>query len=96
MVKGKGEIVAAVAANCNLSQEKTTEVINAFLEEISAGLIAGDNVRLVGFGTFRQSLRPAREGINPKTGERISIAPSVSVAFKAGTALKDKLNPARE
>ena len=55
-------------------------------------LIAGDKVALIGFGTFAVNERPAREGINPATKEKITIAAKKAVKFKAGAELADALN----
>ena len=65
-----------------------SELINA----ISEALAKGESVQLVGFGTFSVKERAAREGRNPRTGEIVRIAAAKSPAFKAGKALKDKVN----
>ena len=56
---------------------------------VTAALVAGDAVTLVGFGTFSVKKRAARKGRNPKTGEAIDIAASTVPDFKAGKSLKD-------
>ncbi len=62
------------------------------LTAITDALKGGDDVRLTGFGSFSVSARPAREGKNPRTGEKITIAASKAVKFTVGKALKDAVN----
>jgi len=89
----KNDLVAVVADKTDLPKAKTAEVIDAVLDAITAALKKKDGeVRLVGFGTFSKSKRKAGIGRNPRTGEQIKIASSVSVRFKAGKALKDAIN----
>ncbi|MBQ5870255.1 MAG: HU family DNA-binding protein, partial [Lachnospiraceae bacterium] len=64
----------------------------AFADAVAEELKAGGKVQLVGFGTFEVSERAAREGRNPKTGEKMPIAASKTPKFKAGKALKDQIN----
>jgi DNA-binding protein HU-beta len=67
------------------------------VEIIGEGLAKGDKIQLIGFGTFAVKARPARTARNPRTGEEIKIAASKAPAFKAGKALKDKVNvPAKK
>ena len=63
--------------------------VTAVLDSITAALVDGDKVALVGFGTFETRKRPARKGRNPRTKEEITIPATVAPAFKAGKALKD-------
>ncbi len=65
--------------------------VEAVLEGIAAGLKKDKSVQLVGFGTFQIRQRKAREGRNPKTGEKIKIKASRTVGFKVGKKLKDKI-----
>jgi len=89
----KNDLVAAVADKTDLPKAKAAEVLDAVFETITAALKKKDGeVRLVGFGTFSKSRRKAGVGRNPRTGEQIKIASSVSVRFKAGKALKEALN----
>ena len=62
------------------------------MKAIKDALVDGDKIALVGFGTFSVSERPAREGINPATKEKIQIAAKKVVKFKAGAELADALN----
>ena len=66
--------------------------LDAVFEVITEALVKGDKVPLVGFGTFDISERAAREGRNPRTGEKVEIAARKAVVFKAGSALKDAVN----
>ena len=88
----KVELVAAVAAQAGLSKKDAEKAVKAFTETVSAELAKGGKVQLVGFGTFEVSERAAREGRNPLTKEKITIASSKTPKFKAGKALKDMVN----
>jgi DNA-binding protein HU-beta len=88
----KTDLVAAVAAKAGLSKKDAEAAVSATFDAITAALADGDKVALVGFGTFAVKERAAREGINPKTKEKIAIAASKAPAFKAGKALKDAVN----
>lgn len=85
----KSDLVAAVAEKQNLSKKDVEGVINAAIEEIKAALAKGDNVQLIGFGTFEVRERAERVGENPRTKETITIPACKVPAFKAGKALKD-------
>jgi len=86
------ELVAAVAKNADLSKKDADAAVKAVFDAISEALAKGDRVQLIGFGTFEVAERPAREGRNPRTGETMKIAATKSPKFKAGKALKDKVN----
>lgn len=88
----KAELTEAVAARSNLSKSDAGSAIDAVFEAITSSLSSGDSVSLLGFGTFSVSMRQARTGRNPRTGETIQIAASSSVKFKSGKALKDAVN----
>ena len=88
----KVELVEAVAAAAGLTKTDATKAIDATFAAITEALVKGDKVPLVGFGTFGTSERAAREGRNPRTGEKVTIAARKAVTFKAGTALKDAVN----
>ena len=85
----KGELVAAVAEKTALSKKDSEKAVNAAFEAITAALVGGDKVQLVGFGAFEVKERNARVGRNPKTKEEIQIPASRVPVFKAGKALKD-------
>lgn len=88
----KTELVAAVAAKAEISKKDAETAVAAVVSTISDALADGEEVALVGFGTFKVTDRAARKGINPKTGETIDIPASKAPAFKAGKALKDAVN----
>ena len=62
------------------------------VKAIKEALVAGDKLQLIGFGTFSVSERPAREGVNPRTGEKVTIAAKKVAKFKAGAELADAVN----
>ena len=88
----KTELIAAVAAKAELSKAAAANAVDAVLATIEEEVKAGNNVQLIGFGTFSVGERAARTGRNPKTGANITIAASKSPKFKAGKALKDRVN----
>ncbi|MDG6094591.1 HU family DNA-binding protein [Acetobacter sp. AN02] len=85
----KQELVAAVADEADLPKAKASEVVDAVFGAIENALKNGQEVRLVGFGTFVTAHRKATKGRNPRTGEEIDIPASTSVRFKPGKSLKD-------
>ena len=87
----KAELVAAVAEKTALSKKDSEKAVNAAFETITAALVGGDKVQLVGFGAFEVRERNARIGRNPKTKEEIQIPASRVPVFKAGKALKDSV-----
>ena len=88
----KTELVANMAAKCELTKKETEAALNAFMACVEEALVAGEKVQLVGFGSFETRERAAREGRNPQTGEAMTIAASKTPKFKAGKALKDSIN----
>lgn len=88
----KTELIAAVAENAELSKKDAEKVLKAFVDVVTEELKKGEKVQLVGFGTFEVSERSEREGRNPQTGEKMTIAASVAPKFKAGQGLKDAVN----
>ena len=88
----KAELVAAVAAKTGDTKKNAEEVVNAFVDVVTASLKKGEKVQLVGFGSFEVKKRAARKGRNPQTGEEIKIPASKAPAFKPGKALKDAVN----
>ena len=85
----KADLVAAVAEKAGISKKDSEKAVNAAFDAITAALVAGDKVQLVGFGAFETKERSARVGRNPKTKEEIQIPASRVHALKAGKALKD-------
>jgi DNA-binding protein HU-beta len=90
----KNELIARVAEDAKLSKGEAGEAVEATLENISKALQQGEEVRIVGFGTFMVSKRKASAGRDPRTGEPIQIAESKNPKFKAGKGLKDAVNNA--
>ena len=88
----KGEFVDAVAARSDMSKTDATSAVDAVLDSLTDALKQGDQVTLIGFGTFMVRHREARTGRNPRTGEPLEIAASKVPSFKAGKALKDAVN----
>lgn len=87
----KGELIEKVA-KAGLTKKDADTAVNAVISSISDALVKGDAVQLIGFGTFSVKERAAREGRNPRTGEIVKIPASKVPTFKAGKALKDKVN----
>jgi DNA-binding protein HU-beta len=88
----KGELIDAVAAAADLTKSDATKAVEAFLDTVTRTLKKGEQVSIVGFGSFAVKARASRQGRNPKTGETITIAASKVPGFKAGKALKDAVN----
>ena len=88
----KADLIDAIVAETKFSKKDTDLFIRAFIENVSKALEEGDNVQLMGFGTFEVGKRAEREGRNPKTGETVKIPASKTPKFKAGKALKDRVN----
>jgi len=88
----KNDLVAKVAELTGLSKLDSGKAIDAVFDAVTDALKGGDEVRLVGFGTFAVSQRAASEGRNPRTGETIKIAASKQPKFKAGKGLRDAVN----
>jgi len=88
----KNDLVAAVADSAGLSKADATKAVDSVFDTITDALKQGDEIRLVGFGTFAVTDRAATEGRNPRTGEKIAIPASRQPKFKPGKGLKDALN----
>ncbi|HPE60838.1 MAG: HU family DNA-binding protein [Thiothrix sp.] len=88
----KTEMIDAVSAKSGLTKADADRAYKAFVEVITEELIKGEQVSLIGFGTFLVRERQARSGRNPRTGETISIESAKIPAFKAGKAIKDAVN----
>ena len=87
----KTELVDRIAAGSDLSKAAAKKALDATTEAIKAALVAGDKVQLVGFGTFSVNERPARQGINPATKQKINIPAKKVEKFKAGAELNDAI-----
>lgn len=88
----KTQLVDVVSLKTEMKKKDAEAMVDAVVEALTEALTAGDKVQLFGFGNFEVKERAAREGRNPHTGEKITIAASKVVAFSAAKALKDKVN----
>lgn len=87
----KTELINAVAESANLTKKQAEAAVNAFTASVAASLKKGENVQIIGFGTFKVRERGERIGRNIKTNEKITIAASKVPAFVAGKGLKDAI-----
>ena len=87
----KGELIAAVAHKTGVKNTEATKAVEAVFETLTETLSKGDDVRLVGFGTFSVAKRDPRDGRNPRTGETLKIPATKTAKFKPGKELKDAL-----
>lgn len=85
----KIQLIEAVALDTGLSKADAVRAVEAVIGEVTKSLKAGNDVSLVGFGTFTVKSRAARQGRNPRTGQTIQISASKVPGFKAGKGLKD-------
>ncbi len=85
----KTELIEAVASRANTTKAQTATMLNGLIEVVQKELADGNNVQLIGFGTFSVSKRAAREGRNPANGSPMKIPAKKVVKFKAGKALAD-------
>ena len=92
IIMTKAELIANVAKKAEITQKDTEAVVNAFFATVQETLAQGENVQVIGFGTFEVRERAARTGRNPQTGAEIQIAAAKVPAFKPGKALKDAVN----
>lgn len=88
----KNDLIATVASGAGLSKSDAARAVDGVFDAITNSLEGGQEVRLVGFGTFSVAQRRATQGRNPRTGERIQIPASKQPKFKAGKGLKDAVN----
>lgn len=88
----KQDLISSVADQSGLTKADAGKAVEAVFEAITESLKKGDEVRLVGFGTFSVSKRKASTGRNPRTGETMAIKASSQPKFKAGKGLKDSVN----
>ena len=90
------EIIELIASKTGVSKEDTLKVYETLLDTAKSKLALGDNLVVVGFGTFRIGNRAARKGINPRTGAIIDVAPRKVVTFKPSPSLKKLINETSE
>ena len=84
----KTELIDAIAAQAGLTKTDAAKALDAFVDTVVETVAAGDSVSLVGFGSFKSAERAAREGKNPKTGEKLAIAATTVPKFSAGATFK--------
>lgn len=84
----KSELIDAIAQETGLTKADAAKALDAVTGAIVGTVANGDSVSLIGFGTFKASARAAREGKNPKTGEKLSIAATTVPKFSAGSNFK--------
>lgn len=87
----KSDLTAAIAANSGLSKIDAKKALDAFVKVVSYQLKRGEKISITGFGSFQTVQRKARNGVNPATQDRMEIAAKMSVKFKAGAELADKI-----
>lgn len=88
----KSELIAAIARSADITKTDAGKALNGLIGAIYEALSSGDNVTLVGFGTFSVTERAARTGRNPSTGKELKIAAKKVAKFKAGKGLSDSVN----
>ncbi|MDH5184417.1 MAG: HU family DNA-binding protein [Gammaproteobacteria bacterium] len=88
----KSELIDAIAEGADISKAAASRALDSAIDTVSNALKGGDQVTIVGFGTFQVRDRAARVGRNPRTGDEIQIAAAKVPAFKPGKALKDAVN----
>ncbi|WP_284707164.1 HU family DNA-binding protein [Lyngbya confervoides] len=87
----KGELVDKIAEKANVTKKQADQVLTAALDSIVDAVSSGEKVTLVGFGAFEPRERKAREGRNPKTGDKMQIPATTVPAFSAGKLFKEKV-----
>ncbi len=87
----KSELIAVVADKAQVTKEVAGKCLDGVIAAVAEALANGEEVALAGFGKFEVKERAERQGVNPATGEKITIAASKAVSFKAGKSLKDSL-----
>lgn len=88
----KQELIDAIAAESGLSKKDSKEALDALVKTVGETLKKGDNISLVGFGSFSVIQKAARTGKNPQTGKPIQIAAKKAVKFRPGKELADGVN----
>ena len=88
----KNELISSIASETGLTKADSAKALDAFWSSVSNALKSGDEVRLVGFGTFAVSQRSATTARNPRTGATINIPARKQAKFKAGKALQEAVN----
>ncbi len=89
----KRDLVQRISENTKVQQQKAKEVIQGFLDEIIAELADGNRLEFRDFGVFEPKSKAPRTARNPRTGDRIQVPEKVTVKFKAGRLMKEKMQP---
>ncbi len=92
----KSDLIDAMATQAEVSKAAAGRALDAAIAAITTAVAKGDNVTLVGFGTFKSAKRAAREGKNPKTGEKIKIPATTVPKFSAGASFKAAVAPKKK
>jgi len=92
IIMNKNELVEQIAKNAEITKVQAAEALDATIKAITTSLKKGNEVRLVGFGTFLTQKRKATKGRNPRTGAEIKIPASTQAKFRPGKALKEAVN----
>lgn len=88
----KAQLIEKVSQKTKTTKQMSEHILDATLEIIQKAVAQGDEVKLVGFGTFSRSIRKQRKGRNPKTGEPVEIPKAKVPKFRPGKEFKDKIN----
>ena len=88
----KADLIEAIAKEAGITKAAADKALDAFVDAVTAALVKGEKVSLIGFGTFSVGERAARTGKSPQTGKEIKIKACKSPKFKAGTGLKEAVN----
>ena len=88
----KQDLIAKIAQDTGITKSNATAAVESFFDGITKSLKKGQSITLVGFGTFKTSVRKARTGRNPQTGAAVKIPKRRVARFSAGKALKSALN----
>lgn len=88
----KSELIASISEKSGLTKKDSEKALGAIMESVNEALSKNEKIQLIGFGTFEVKERAAREGVNPKTKEKINIPACKVPSFKAGKELKEKVN----
>jgi DNA-binding protein HU-beta len=92
----KSQLVEAVASDSGLTKTDSARAIESLLDTVTKTLKKGDEVSITGFGKFSVVKRAARQGVNPRTGERVKIKASKAPKFSAGAGLKQAVSPKKK
>ena len=88
----KSELIEKIASQADMTKALAERVVNSSIEQIIKSVTKGEDVQLIGFGTFKSGKRAARIGRNPQTGAELEIPAAKTVRFSAGKAFKDTVN----